>query len=177
MNILIKKTGLLISALGFVALSNTALADVQNATLATNGEITTSTCTFTFKDGTGAIVTSLTLNSISQGEVLQAPEGGASAFNEAFFSLDFQNCVNTQNINVAMTAGTVSGAGSEGVTLGVFNGSDNLETTPLPNIGVIGGTTGTQSLSVKYVRNSGTTAENITAGTLSRDFSFQVTYL
>jgi len=176
MNFSIKKTGLFISALGFVALSNTALADVQNESITATGEITTSTCTFTFKDGTGSPITSLTLNSISQGEVLQAAAGDASAFNEAFFSLDFQNCVNTQNVNVAMTAGAVSGVGSEGVTLGVFNATANLETTPLQNISVAG-PTGTQNLSVKYVRNAGSTASSITAGTLSRDFSFQITYL
>jgi len=180
MNFSIKKTGLFISALGFVALSNTTLAEVQNETLTTNGEVVASTCTFTFTDGTGGALTSLTLNSISESEVLQGAAGSASAFNEAFFNLDFQACANTQNIQVDMTAGAVgggAGTAATGVTLGVFSGPDNVETNGLNDINLNGGSTGTQGLSVKYIRNAGTEAADIGAGTLTRDFSFQVTYL
>ena len=181
MNFSIKKTGLFISALGFVALSNTTLAEIENETLTTNGEIIASTCDFTFTDGTGGTLTSLTLNPISESQVLQGAAGSASALNEEFFNLNFQACVNTQNIQVAMTAGDVgagpAGTAATGVTLGVFNGSDNVETNALPDINLDGNAFGTQSLSVRYIRNAGTEAADIGAGTLTRDFLFQVTYL
>lgn len=177
MNFSIKKTGLFISALGFVALSNTALAEVQNATLTGNGEVTASTCNFTFTNVPGDTVTSLTLDSISQSEILQSAAGDSSTINEQFFNLKFDSCVNTQNINVTMTSGAVSGAGSEGVTIGVFAGNSDIEITPLQDINIGGASSGLAALALKYVRNVGSTPSTVAAGALTRDFSFQITYL
>ena len=182
MNFSIKKTGLFISALGFVALSNTTLAEIQSETLTTNGEVIASTCNFTFTDGSGGpLPSSLTLNPISESQILQGAAGSGTLVNQEFFNLNFAACVNTQNINVAMSAGDVgagpAGVAATGVTLGVFNGSDNVETNALPDINLDGQAVGSQSLSVRYIRNAGTEAADIGAGTLTRDFLFQVTYL
>ena len=165
MNFSIKKTGLFISALGFVALSNTALAGVQSEVLQANGEVTASTCDFSFQSLSSS-VTSLTLDSISQARVLEATAGVGTAINQKPFSLDFQNCTNTLNIQISMSGSTVSGDGSAGVTLGVFD--DSLSYVHLDGFKIQNGARGIDAQNTIHLTVQNCQIEQVDNGILNR---------